>query len=531
MNDALQQHINPLLGGFDDVDEKDKLEQVPNQMSDQDDRRATSEDEPRVQALPDLDTEYGKQQARPTLHIYLTDEGAYLGPPPEIYDALVADANAVEGSVMDPDREQGTPITPVPVEEEVQAVVESESAREDPITESRPAQNTPNRRHQSRCKLLPLILCCVMVVGTLAGIAAAVITLAGTPTAMITIVPHAKQITTSSTITLVTGIADATHRQVQGRALPSVVMSLAETIKTTGIAYQDAKAARGTVTFYNGAPYEQTITTGTLLTGGDGVQVVTDEDAILPSVSYPTLGQATVTAHAAITGPRGNIQPGDIYGLCCRLNVSAINGAFRGGQDARTYRTVTVQDINAVATLLKTSLDKSVQAALQAQVQGDETLIMLPTCQSTTKLDHQPGEEAAQVSVTVSETCNGHTYNMQAYQATIAQMLQTEASKKLGDRYMLAGMIQSSITKAIPKDHDQIELQVSIIGNYTYQFDPEQQQHMKALVAGTTKAEATNALLHEPGVQSVSIKSDAETLPTDIKHIQVSFLMTGWSES
>jgi hypothetical protein len=62
-----------------------------------------------------------------------------------------------------------------------------------------------------------------------------------------------------------------------------------------------------------------------------------------------------VSAHAAITGPAGNIQAGDVYGPCCRLNVFAANGPFRGGQNARTYQIVTQQDINGVATHVKTN--------------------------------------------------------------------------------------------------------------------------------------------------------------------------------
>ena len=45
-------------------------------------------------------------------------------------------------------------------------------------------------------------------------------------------------------------------------------------------------------------------------------------------------------------GPAGNISAGEIYGPCCRLNVSAANGPFSGGQDARSYPMVTAQDVN-----------------------------------------------------------------------------------------------------------------------------------------------------------------------------------------
>jgi hypothetical protein len=45
------------------------------------------------------------------------------------------------------------------------------------------------------------------------------------------------------------------------------------------------------------------------------------------------------------------------------------------------------------------------------------------------------------------------------------------------------------------------------------------QQHIKTLIAGESKTQATTTLLHIPGIQSVSVSSS--TIPTDTKHIRV----------
>jgi hypothetical protein len=279
-----------------------------------------------------------------------------------------------------------------------------------------PAQ--PPRRHiTGRLLLVAGLTLCLVLAGAVSFVSLVPIL---TPSASVTIVPDATLITSTDTIAVVTGTP--TVQQLAGRRLSSVSMSQAQTTATTGTAHQDARAAHGYVTFYNGEPSIQVVTAGTLLTGTDGVQVMTDQDAIIPAVVYPTLGQVTVAAHATMSGPGGNIAAADIYGPCCRLNVSAVNGAFVGGQNARTYRTVTQQDINTVASHLTASLDQSVQAALQTQVQNGETLVTPLPCRQKVQPDHQPGEEATQVHILVSETCTGEVYTYLKYRDLIEKM-------------------------------------------------------------------------------------------------------------
>src|SRR5579883_3246322 len=142
----------------------------------------------------------------------------------------------------------------------------------------------------------------------------------------------------TSTITVTTGQGQPTRPPIiPGRELAAITMSQAATAPTTGTAHQDAQAARGAITFYNAAPVEQTVNAGTLLTGADGIQIVTEQDAIIPAATPPTEGQATVSAHAVVTGPAGNIVARDVYGPCCRLNVFAVSGPFHGGENARSY--------------------------------------------------------------------------------------------------------------------------------------------------------------------------------------------------
>jgi hypothetical protein len=341
--------------------------------------------------------------------------------------------------------------------------------------------------------------------------------------ATVTIIPVTQQISTTSTVTVVTGQTPTGAQQITGSMLSPVSMSQAKTVPTTGKGHQDAQAASGSITFYNSATYVQTVTAGTLLVGADGTQVVTDQDVTIPAATMPTEGQATVSAHALQTGPAGNIQASDIYGACCRANVFAANGPFTGGQAARDFQAVSQADMKNAVSSLKSSLDQSIQAALKTQVASDQTLITPLSCQESVTPDHQVGGEATQLHVSLTETCTGATYNTENLQRLVLQQINWQA-RTLGKGYMLTGAIQNSILAATPQAHGAVTLQVRSTASYAYQFSQQQQQNIKAMIAGKSKAQATSMLLQVTGVQSVSLSlSYGDQLPNDPNHIQLAF--------
>ncbi len=379
----------------------------------------------------------------------------------------------------------------------------------------------PDTKQKSR---IPFLLLLVALLGLIIGLTYRLILPLLTPSATVTIVTAATEQTTTTTIHIVNGPADPTKQQLTGRLLSSVTMSQQKTIPTTGIAHQDAKAGHGIVTFYNAATYAQTIPAGTILIGADRVQLVMDADATIPAAVFPTFGQASAPAHAATTGPGGNVQAGDVYGSCCRLNISAVNGAFTGGQDERSYQIVTTQDIKSVATSLKTGVEQSVQAALQPQVQSTETLITPFPCIQKVTPDQQPGAEATHVTVTIDETCTGTVYTTQALTTMTAQIATQDVEKRRGTGYTTTG-IQSTVTQATPKGNGTIDLQVKSVSKWAYQYGPEQQQSIRAMIAGMSQDKAKTTVLHLAGVQSVSITTkNGTTLPNDPQHIHLLFV-------
>ena len=374
----------------------------------------------------------------------------------------------------------------------------------------------PPTRNKRKLRVV-LVVGGLALIGVLAGMLASLLLMP--PTATITLVPVSTSISRTLLVTVVTGTPSPAQHEVQGRRLSSLAMSQAQTVPATGTGTQEARAAQGMITFYNAALAEQTVPAGTLLTGTDGIEVVTEQEADIPAGSLSMNGQVTVPAHATVNGPTGNIKAGDLYGPCCRANVFVQNSAaFSGGQDARMFPIVTQQDIDHATTTLKAALASSVQAALQAQVHPGEHVISPLPCTPVVTPDHRAGAEASQVTVTVSESCTAETYDAAAVQTLLTERTTQQASVQLGAGYALTGEVQTSILHSSVQDAQRgvVTLEVKGAGMWTYQFTNAQLEQMKQRIVGTSKAEATALLLHTPGVRSVSLSvAGTSTLPRD----------------
>lgn len=450
------------------------------------------------------------------------------------------------------DTEQRNPETPrrrlnvyIELEEEIERPEAIESTCEQEQTDSvmcddthtplpteqqrNPQPETPtthSRIPQTRRTRLLLIL--FAFVGISLGISYGILSPMLTSSATVTIVTVASRLATTSTIHVVRGVADPVKYQVAGRVLSAVTISQARTFPTTGTAHQDARAAHGFLTFYNAAPYAQVVHAGTLLTSGDGVQMVTDQDAIIPAAIMPTEGQVTVVAHAALIGPTGNIRADDVYGPCCRLNVFVANRPFYGGQDARTYPTVTQQDMNSGEVSLKTGLDQNVLTVLQAQMLKTETLITPLHCTRKIQSDHAVGEEASYLTLMGNETCTATVYDTQAFTQLTKQLAAGDAMNQLGRGYATTG-VQTTITQASSKDLRDSDVHVKLVSSWVYPFG-QKQQAIQMMIAGKSKAKALTILRHIANVQEVTISiagNDPSVLPINPKAIHLVIVQEG----
>ncbi len=377
--------------------------------------------------------------------------------------------------------------------------------------------------------VVTLLLAVLTLLGAFVGIATAIMT-AQAPSASVILIPAQKEITVTTPVEVTLGKPDMTHHEIQGRLLSSMTLSQARMVTATGTGYQEARVARGSITFYNAQPSMQVVAAGTLMTGADGVSVVTDRNAVIPAAVLPTDGQTTVLAHATITGPAGNIRAGDMYGACCRLNIFATNGVFRGGQNAHTFSIVTQQDIYVAVSMLKSNLAQSINAAFQAQVRTSETLVTPVPCTPNVTTDHPTGTEVTQVSVTLNETCTGEVYNTRAFDTLLAQITSQAATKQLGADYSLTSDVQVSIIQSTVKDQKQgaITLQVKGAGVWFYRLRRQQLEQFKSMIAGKSIVQAKAVLLHTVGVNAVSLSiKNGTAVPADKNRISFVVVQPG----
>ncbi len=252
------------------------------------------------------------------------------------------------------------------------------------------------------------------------------------------------------------------------------------------------------MTFYNAAPYTQTVAAGTVLTGNDGVEIVTDAPAVIPAGNPPIEGEATVPAHATVIGPQGNIASLDLNGLCCMAGVSVKNTtAFHDGQDAYDYPMVTQTDIDQAAGPLVATLTAATQERLQGEMHQTERLAGQVQCQPAVTPDHPVGSDASQVTVSVQVTCHAETYDYGAVLRLVRGELMQDASKTLGTDYALRGAINTVINPAGAPPHARpgtLTLLVTGQGVWVYQVSKAEQARLSRLIAGLSRQQAIRVL-------------------------------------
>jgi len=337
------------------------------------------------------------------------------------------------------------------------------------------------------------------------------------PTATIIIVPR-----TLSFATLA-------HIPVQGRMLPAITVSQAQTVSATGKGHENAQQATGVLTFFNGSFASQTIAAGTTFNVSNTITIVTDQPVTIPAGSPPTYGQANVFAHALVVGTEGNIPARTINQACCASSIFVSNlTPFHGGENARDFTFVTKTDIQRAIVAVTAMVTTSEHSALQAQRTASEGLLTLP-CTSTVQSDHHTGDEAATVTVIVSNHCTALAYNQEAVQTQAIRFYTAQAATNVGTGYSLVGAMRVSVLhgRLTNGETGTAFLMVRVSGTWMFQIGSKQEQYIKRLIAGKQEKEAKHLILAIHGVQRATISSgsDTTTLPQDPGHIRILIML------
>ncbi len=351
----------------------------------------------------------------------------------------------------------------------------------------------------------------------------------GAPAATVTITPKSVDELNTYVLTGVTsGTPDSAKRQVQARQLTFTTSPQTKTVSATGVVDTQPVQATGTLTFYNGNGTLYTVAARTIFTDANGVQVANDGPVNIPAGSPATgYGRITVPATAITGGTRGNIQAGDFYIMqCCgSSSVFVSNGAFGGGQDPQHYTAVQQSDIDGAANPLKQPLTQSALSTLNGMKHTNEQFVAKPTCTTKVVTDHNVGDRATSVTVTVTATCAGEAYDQIGAQTIAAGLLNKKALQDLGSSYAPVGKIVTSVTRTTTDKQGNLSLFVKAEGIWVYQFSNAQKTQLAKDIAGKNKNDASTLLEQQPGVGHVEkidiTGNENTTLPIDYTQISI----------
>jgi serine/threonine protein kinase len=427
--------------------------------------------------------------------------------------------------------------------------VSPDAPAEDALTAA-PATPAPARkRTYPRWVLvaLPVLVLLLIVGGVLAAVAnpfRSSLSIAGNSAAgslaTVTITPASKKLANTYTITAVTTAPDASKHQVAARFITSQTSPQSQTVPATGTSTIPATHASGILTLYNYSTSSSvTLTAGTDIPNMQAVAVdmILDGNVTVPPATDPTNPPTgTVPAHVAQAGTIGNLPTvdngsGGFY-YCTNCSNGNVKGweiendsPFSGGKDAQTVTVVQQSDINSAASSIEASNAPNPQQVLQGQVHPGEQLVGTPQCTPQETSDHQPGDQASSVTVTVTFTCTGEVYDRDAALSLAAKLLSSQAATQLGTGYSLVGKIVTAVTQTTVTSTTQgtIAITTTAQGTWSFQFSAAQKQALASLIAGKTQQQAQALLQAQAGVQQATIKisGGGNTLPADPHQISI----------
>ena len=347
------------------------------------------------------------------------------------------------------------------------------------------------------------------------------------PTATVTIVPSSQRLQHTYQMTAVLGVPDPTKNQVDARALYADSQTQTQTVKATGQGHIAGQQAHGELTLYNTSTSVQTLPAGSIVFDPNGLAVVNDQTVTLPALNA-TVGLAglTVPAHTVNAGNAQNIPADDFNSQpCCNGAIYVTNAQpFTGGQDQQNFTYVQQSDVDGVVQSMNATQAQQASMALQGQVRTNEKPAGAPRCAPQVRSDHVAGQQASSVTVSVTTSCVGEVYDMQAVQVLAARNLTQDAATNPGLAYSPVGSVTTQIAQATPDAHGNVFLVTNASGIWAYQFTNVQRAHLVSLIASKSEQDARSILLGQAGVHEVTIVLtgvDVTTVPGDLNRITI----------
>jgi len=141
--------------------------------------------------------------------------------------------------------------------------------------------------------------------------------------------------------------------------------------------------------------------------------------------------------------------------------------------------------------------------------------------------NHQAGEEATTVTVTVSQTCSAVAYNSQILEGKATAFLVTLAQHKTGAGYSLFGSVHVWVKQATESSppHPLVFLSFAARGTWVYALSRAAQEQIKQLIAGKPTEQAMHIISTLPGVKHAALHfsgfGDPARLPKNTQDIRL----------
>ncbi|HEU5366882.1 MAG TPA: hypothetical protein VFU69_00395, partial [Ktedonobacterales bacterium] len=387
-----------------------------------------------------------------------------------------------------------------------------------------PSDHHPAPRRSGKRRLI-VIAAALAILALIAGGTA--YALLGRASATVTITPTSTMVSNIYTLSAVTGTPDASRQQVGARLISTTTPAETKTVKASGSLSLPATQAKGTLILRNWDAAPKTFAAGTVLPDWSADEVVncgdSPEDIVLDAtVTVPAAGGsaagygvAHAPGHVLQPGASGNIpgftgDKGCVYFLWAEGKCDpgyfhhcwtiAPADKFTGGQDTYDGPAVQQSDIDNAANSLISAHQPDAQHVLQPQMRANERLMNTPYCTRHVSTNHQAGDHAAQVTVSVAFTCTGAVYDQQAALALITPKLSAQAAANPGAGYALAGQIQLAIVDAAPGNQGAMILTINAAGIWAYHFTDAQKQHLATLLIGKSAQETVLSIEQPSGL-------------------------------
>lgn len=296
--------------------------------------------------------------------------------------------------------------------------------------------------------------------------------------------------------------------------------SISTAVQATGTFHQDARQARGTLTWYNQLPVQQTIPKGTSLSISPNLAVVTESTLVIPAGAPPVQGQVEGAAHVAQKGNQGNIPAGTLNQPCGCAGANGLTvtnrDAFTGGQDEVNQSMLQQADVDQAVRDQQNRIQQQASTSITGQLAKPEHLIGSIACNTGVQATPSVGSVTAQAQVSITDTCQADAYNTDDAQYRAIALFRTETQPDPG--YVL-GQTSTVITQTT-QTPDGITLQVAVKGRWIYSVSQKEWDTLRSQLAGRTPAQAETLLdTHLKAIKHITVNYLWFWLPDDPKRI------------